>query len=78
MMHSNLAYFPAWNVSVDGREQKPVFSPAGMDILIPSGTHTVSVIFHQTPIEKIADIISVIGILLLIADIIRIRKNLFD
>ena len=78
LLHSNLTYFPAWSVIIDGKKQTPVFSPTGMDIQVPSGTHTVHVIFQQTPVEKIADIISIIGILLLFADIIGKRRNFFD
>lgn len=77
-VYINLAYYPAWNVFVDGKMQSPVFSPAGAEILLPPGTHMVSAVFLQTRVEKIADIISIIGILFLVADIIRRRKNLFD
>lgn len=67
----NIAYFPAWHFYVDSQEVNPQISNTGVLVPIKSGIYTVSANFRQTTIEKIGNILSVLGILAVITGIIK-------
>jgi len=63
---ANIAYFPNWNVYVDGRLQKSDISPDGLfSFSLGSGKHDIVVKFDETPVRKGAQIISFISLLAL-------------
>lgn len=66
----NVAYFPSWEIFVDGKKQNYIFDKKGMGLFIEKGDHLISLKFQQTSIQKIADIVSVIGAVVIIAGII--------
>lgn len=70
----NKAYFPAWRLFVDNEEVAINKIPQGMSFNIPKGNHNINLIFKQTPIEKIADILTLTGSMILIIGIIKSRK----
>ncbi|MDP3954755.1 MAG: hypothetical protein Q8Q15_00130, partial [bacterium] len=70
-----IAPFPAWNVFIDGRNAAFKVKEPGIEIPLNAGNHVLKIVFTQTPVEKIANILSVTGVILLILGIIYRRKN---
>ncbi len=66
----SIAYFPAWKLYIDGKSASFEVTQKGLIVVLPTGHHTIEVIFEQTPTEKMANILSVIGVGVLIAGII--------
>lgn len=77
LLKLNIAPFPAWHILLDGKETNFSKTNKGLVVTTPSGTHTVQAVFWQTPIELFGDILSITGILVLLAGIIypRWRKR---
>lgn len=71
----NIAYFPAWKVSVDGKETEFKVEKSGMSVVVPVGSHIIDVVFISTQIEKIADFVSLIGIFGLVTGIIFFKRK---
>ncbi len=71
----NLAYFPGWHVYVD--DQQITFKYSNFGILVPvdKGNHKIEIRYSQTPIQKIGNVFSVIGMSILVIGIIRRYKN---
>lgn len=72
----NHAYFPAWQVFIDGEKKPYRFFEKGIIITVPSGNHEVVLQFVQTPIERMANVLSLTGILILFVGIISQRRIL--
>lgn len=70
-----LSYFPAWKAKIDGKEVEIKKGTRGSIVNFPKGKHILEVSFVQTPIEKIANIASIAGILVLFAGIINSRPK---
>ena len=70
-IHFNIAYFPAWQVFVDNQNVPVTIASRGFTAAIPQGAHTVRAQFIQTPVQKTANSISLLGIVLLFVGIIR-------
>jgi len=70
----NLAYFPAWHIFIDGKQVVFTNFNRGLLVTIPKGEHILDIRFSQTPIERVADAISIAGILCLIIVIIFERR----
>lgn len=71
-----IAYFPGWQVRVDGAEapQEPP-SPAGrIRVTIPSGPHHLEARFERTPILWIADITSALAALVFVGLALAARR----
>jgi hypothetical protein len=64
------AYFPGWHVYIDGKQEYFKYFNRGLIVTIPEGTHNLVVKFSQTPIEKIANIVSLTGVFILFLGII--------
>jgi hypothetical protein len=64
----NRSYFPGWKASVNGEyvEIKRMSPAAAMSVTLPPGNSTVVFTFTNTPIRIIAEIITVLSLLLLI------------
>jgi hypothetical protein len=75
----NTAYFPGWEVTVDGIKAPIQFQDMNHRGLItfnvPNGEHSVKVVFKETPIRLLSDIVSVIS-LVLIVGILLLRNRL--
>lgn len=71
----NHAYFPAWHVFIDQKQEWFKYSNRGLIISIPEGRHTVDIKFVQTPIEKFANILSIAGIFILFLGIIIFQRK---
>lgn len=70
-----LAYFPAWQAKIDGKQAELKQGLRGSIVSLPKGKHILELSFVQTPIEKLGNLISVAGILLLFAGIIRLKPK---
>lgn len=75
-----IAYFPAWQVFVDGKQgyvSSNGFSSWGkVTFYLPNkGEHVVNIKYIETPIEKVSDAISIAGLLVVILGIIYFRKK---
>lgn len=66
----NIAYFPGWEVSLNGTSVSFLVENNGLYLTIPKGTNTIEVKLHQTPIERLSNLISLIGIFVLFLAII--------
>ena len=71
------AYFPAWKIYIDRVNTPFKITQKGMEIKENPGKHVIEVKFEQTPLEKIANLMSLIGLFLLIIGIIRNNFFLF-
>lgn len=71
----HLDYFPAWHVFLDNQPTPFKYFKNGLLITIPKGEHNLVIRFIQTPIEKLANTLSVTGVLLLIVGIMTTRKE---
>lgn len=63
----NKIYFPGWQATVDGGSV-PIsyYNEMGvMQLLIPSGAHSVVLSFSETPLHLLADVVSVVSFVLL-------------
>lgn len=69
------AYFPAWKAKIDQKSVNITQNPRGIVIKFPKGKHIFELNFTQTPIEKLANLLSLSGVLLLFAGIIRIKPK---
>lgn len=74
-IRANIAYFPAWKMFADGRESSYVIKNDGLYIHLPKGQHVVTTKFVQTPIEKLGNILSLVGLLSIIIVIIPYGKK---
>lgn len=70
------SYFPAWEAKIDGKKAELKQGLRGSIVNFPKGKHIFELTFVQTPIERLANIISITGILLLFAGIIRLKPKL--
>lgn len=68
----NIAYFPAWNVYIDKQKVPYQIFNKGLRVSVPQGKHMLTAVFIQTPIEQIADLLSLTGVLILILGIIKV------
>lgn len=71
----HLPYFPAWTYYINGEKTK--FNPTniGVIVIVPKGESRLDARFEQTAIEKIANLLSVSGVLIIIAGIIYAKQK---
>jgi hypothetical protein len=67
----NLAYFPAWNIYINGEKTEFKNDRRGLVLYLPQGKNIVEARFIETPIEKLADFLSLLGIFLIFLGIIK-------
>jgi hypothetical protein len=67
----NLAYFPAWNIYANGKKIEFKNDRRGLVLYLPQGKSIVEARFIETPIEKLADFLSLLGIFLIFLGIIK-------
>jgi uncharacterized membrane protein len=70
-----IAYFPAWHAYLDGNQIPLSLNSRGIEINFPRGQHQLKLVFQQTQIELLANLISLAGILALFVVIIQLRKK---
>ncbi len=68
-VHLNLAYFPAWHVFVNGEEVEIRKDIQGMNIVVPAGEGKIEVIYKETFVEKLGNIITICSFITIIAGI---------
>ncbi|MBI5451875.1 hypothetical protein HY945_00245 [Candidatus Gottesmanbacteria bacterium] len=75
----NTVYFPGWEVFVDGKKIPIGYNKHGvMEIALEKGEHNIKTVFAETPLRKIADIISIVSFLFLIIGFVKRKKvNMF-
>jgi uncharacterized membrane protein YfhO len=71
-----IAYFPAWKVSLDGKDYSYNAVNNGLLVELPKGSHALIFSFKETSVEILSDILSLSGILTLIIGIILKKKAL--
>lgn len=69
----NLAYFPELKVLVNGRESMFDVKNDGIYLNLPKGSTALAVIFTQTPLEIISNLVSFISIIGLVIGIIKVK-----
>jgi hypothetical protein len=64
----NTIYYPEWKAFVDGKETKISYNnPQGLiQIQVPLGYHSVELLFTETPVRFISDLISLLSLILLV------------
>ena len=73
--HINLVYYPAWKFFLNGENIDHRITPNGYDISIPAGLHSLDIKFEQTITQKIANAISLTGIMIMTVGIIISRRK---
>lgn len=73
-IQANLAYFPGWEVYVNGEKKSLNVNQAGrFTFLVPKGENNVKIIFKDTLVRKLSIIISIVSFGLLITLLINRR-----
>ncbi len=63
----SLAYYPGWEAFIDGEKINNIVSNSGkISLSIPSGTHEIMLIFKDTKVRLISDILSISGLVILL------------
>lgn len=75
LVQLNLAYFPAWKITVDDKRISPRVVDGLYEFNIMQGQHSIEATFVQTPIELLANILTIVGLSVLILGIIKTRSN---
>lgn len=70
-----VAYFPAWTAQIDGENLSLKEDKRGILVNFPKGDHRLLLSFKQTPVEKLANFLSIAGILSVFAGIIYKRAK---
>lgn len=73
-----IAYFPAWHIKVDDQNARVATKDGRYVVALPKGSHRVSAQFIQTPLEKFANLLSLLGSGLIIILAIIQRKVKLD
>lgn len=70
-------YYPGWTAYIDG--QKTIVNPnkpvGDISLDIPSGRHYIKLVFEETPMRKIANLITIITLLIFIGSMFFVRKT---
>jgi hypothetical protein len=73
-IHANIAYFPAWKVMVNGKETSIDVVGNGFNFKVQKGESEINLVFSQTPVEKISNVLSIAALLVIITGIIFRKK----
>jgi uncharacterized membrane protein YfhO len=76
----NTLYFPGWVVFEGKRNIAIDFTKNGIiEFTVPKGDHTVRVQFQETPIRTVADMISLLGLgIVLAVSYIQLKKGIHE
>lgn len=73
-----IAYFPTWNVYLDGKRIDIKESKRGIAVDLPIGEHDLRIAFLQTKLEVFSNFLSLSGILIVLAGIILLLRRKYD
>lgn len=61
--------FPGWRVTVDGEASPPQLEPGlgFLQVTVPRGRHVIEARFENTPVRRLANVVSVVSLALLVA-----------
>lgn len=60
----HVAYYPGWRVVIDGKNVSVQPDSEGMiTVTVPKGSHSIRVLFGETPLRLAADIVSLVSVL---------------
>jgi hypothetical protein len=62
----NLAYFPGWKLWISGKETQPTLDSGRIKLSLPPGSHNILLKFTDTPIRTLANLITLISLLVFI------------
>lgn len=71
----HIAYFPGWNYYLNDKKIEVRETDSGVSMSIPEGKHKLLAKFEQTPIENLANLLSLAGIVALIVGIIYAKSK---
>ncbi len=71
----HIPYFPAWKYYLNGKKVDATEISTGVSINIPQGSSQIDARFEQTNIEKISNLLSISGILILLTGIIYAKQK---
>ncbi len=71
----NLAYFPFWHVKIDGKVVSIKNYQGRIMVLVPKGEHSINIYYEVTNLEKIANLISISGFIIIFLGIIIIKTK---
>ena len=75
----NTAYFPGWQAMIDGKKIPIQFQDSNHRGLItfnvPKGKHNIKVMFTESPIRRFADILSLLGLLIMVVLFVKELYN---
>lgn len=74
-IHVRIAYFPGWRAFLNGKQIPYQITRSGISIAVPQGENTVLLQLHDTPIERLANILSLTSIAVVLLGIIWRRKR---
>lgn len=74
-IQTNIAHFPGWNVYIDNQMIDIGVSEGKLTFSLPRGNHTVKFILNDTPVRKIANIITLVAIFILLDILIRLNYS---
>jgi hypothetical protein len=72
----NKIYWPGWEASIDGKQTTIEYNNAKgiMTLPISEGKHSVHLIFHETQLRLMADIVSIVAFVILIGISLKLKK----
>lgn len=70
ILKAGIAYFPAWKLYVNGKDHKYQIKNDGLYFHLLEGKQDIQFKFVQTPIEKLGNTLTIVGILTIILGII--------
>ena len=75
-VRTNTIYFPGWQAEIDGKKTPILFdNPEGLMVIsAPPGTHEVKLLWKETPVRKVSDLVSILTLVGLIIGFILKRK----
>jgi uncharacterized membrane protein len=69
-VRANIPYYPSWKAYIDGKPAEYRITNRGLIAQLPEGNHTLRFQFESTQVQQTGNILSIIGIFLLILGII--------
>jgi len=78
LLKINKASFPGWKAEVDNKPVGIIESQSGVAIKIPEGRHNIVLKIVSTPIQTIGNVLSLVGVLVIIVAIIIKNKKLYE
>lgn len=74
----HIAYFPAWNYYINGKSIEVIETESGVSFPLAKGVSVLEAKFEQTSIEKVANMLTITGIVSLVAGIIYTSRKKYE